>query len=158
MTRQEVRANLRLTRIEPYSLIRTGFLVSLSIAVTIITATFISYLVLAGMGVLDSIDALLGDLTGTDGGFSATFTLPVVFVGSIVIAGFEIVVTTGLVALFGFIYNLTVPFTRGLQLTFAEDLVSGQDIAVLNPKTPTTSTYRSIRERLEEKISQKSGE
>ena len=113
MKNLEVRANLRLTRIEPYSLIRTGFLISLSIAVTIITATFISYLVLAGMGVLDSIDALLGDLTGTDGGFSETFTLPVVFLGSIMLAGFEIVVTTGLVALFGFIYNLTAPSVSG---------------------------------------------
>jgi hypothetical protein len=154
----EVRANLRLTRIEPYSLIRTGFLVSLSIAVTIITATFISYLVLAGMGVLDSIDALLGDLTGTDGGFSDTFTLPVVFLGSIMLAGFEIVVTTGLVALFGFIYNLTVPFTRGLQVTLAEDLNPEEEVAVLNPKTPTPSTYRSIRERLEEKIASKTSE
>lgn len=158
MKNLEVRANLRLTRIEPYSLIRTGFLVSLSIAVTIITATFISYLVLAGMGVLDSIDALLGDLTGTDGGFSETFTLPVVFLGSIMLAGFEIVVTTGLVALFGFIYNLTVPFTRGLQVTLAEDLNPAEEIAVLNPKTPTPTTYRSIRERLEEKISSKTSE
>ena len=158
MKNLEVRANLRLTRIEPYSLIRTGFLVSLSIAVTIITATFISYLVLAGMGVLDSIDALLGDLTATDGGFSDTFTLPVVFLGSIMLAGFEIVVTTGLVALFGFIYNLTVPFTRGLQVTLAEDLNPEEEVALLNPKTPTPSTYRSIRERLEEKIASKTSE
>lgn len=110
------------------------------------------------MGVLDSIDALLGDLTGTDGGFSDTFTLPVVFLGSIMLAGFEIVVTTGLVALFGFIYNLTVPFTRGLQVTLAEDLNPEEEVAVLNPKTPTPSTYRSIRERLEEKIASKTSE
>ena len=155
MNHKEVRANLRLTRIEPFSLIRTGFLVSISIAISIISATFFSYLVLAGMGALDSVDALLGDLTGTDGGFSETFTLPVVLLGSVVVAGFEVIVTTALIALFGFIYNLTVPLTRGLELTLAEDLDEAQAAEAVKPKTPITSSYRSIRERLEEKITQK---
>jgi hypothetical protein len=110
------------------------------------------------MGVLDSVDALLGDLTGSEGGFSETFTLPVVFLGSIVVAGFEVIVTTALIALFGFIYNLTVPFTRGLELTLAEDLTEAQSIEAAHPKTPVTSSYRSIRERLEEKITQKSAD
>jgi len=124
MSRSEIRANLRLIRLDPWSLIRTGFLISVSIAITIVTATVIIYVVLAGMGVFDSLDQLLGDLTGGAGALTSAFTLPVVFGGSIVLALFEIVVTTALVALFGFIYNLTVPFTRGLEITLAEDAIS----------------------------------
>lgn len=119
----EVRATLRLIRFEPFSLIRTGFLISLSIAITMLTATLVIYLVLAGMGVFESIDSVLGDLTGSSAGLTETLTLPVVFLTSIVVGIFEIITTTSLFALFGFVYNATVPVTRGLAITLAEDQV-----------------------------------
>jgi hypothetical protein len=105
------------------SLIRTGFLISLSIAITMFTATLVIYLVLAGMGVFESIDSVLGDLTGSSAGLTETLTLPVVFVASIVVGIFEIITTTALFALFGFVYNATVPATSGLAVTLAEDQV-----------------------------------
>jgi hypothetical protein len=77
--------------------------------------------VLAGVGVFDAIDQLFGDILGANAGMTETFTLPVVFMGSIVIAGFEIIVTTALVGMFAYIYNLTVPFTGGISVTMAED-------------------------------------
>ena len=58
MENREIRANLRVIRLEPWSLMRTGFLISLSVAVTLFTSSIIIYLVLAGMGVFSSIDAL----------------------------------------------------------------------------------------------------
>ena len=119
----EVRATLRLIRFEPMSLIRTGLLISISIAVTLLTATLVIYVVLAGMGVFESIDSVLGDLTGSSAGLTETLTLPVVFLSSIVIGIFEIITTTALFALFGFVYNATVPATSGLAITLAEDLV-----------------------------------
>ncbi|MEN9693011.1 MAG: hypothetical protein RLZZ330_655 [Actinomycetota bacterium] len=120
---KEVRATLRIIRLEPMSLVRTGFFISLSIAVTMFTATLVIYLVLAGMGVFESIDSVLGDLTGSSAGLTETLTLPVVFGASIVIGIFEIITTTTLFALFGFVYNATVPATRGLAFTLAEDQV-----------------------------------
>ena len=97
----ERRANLRITHIQTTSLVR--------------------------MGVFSSIDQLLGDVTGTAGAFTETFTFPVIFIGSFLLAIFEIVVTTALVTLFGFIYNLTVPYTRGLEVTLAEDVIESTD-------------------------------
>jgi hypothetical protein len=120
---KEVRAKLRIIKFEPMSLIRTGFLISLSIAITMFTATLVIYLVLAGMGVFESIDSVLGDLTGSSAGLTETLTLPVVFVASIVVGIFEIITTTALFALFGFVYNATVPATSGLAVTLAEDQV-----------------------------------
>lgn len=117
----EIRANLRLVHFDLFSLARTGFVISVSIAVTLITATIVAYLLILGMGVFDSVDAVLGDLTGGAGSISETLTLPVVFGGSIALGAFEVLVTTALVTLFGFIYNLTVPFVRGLKVTLAED-------------------------------------
>jgi hypothetical protein len=120
---KEVRATLRIVKFDPMSLIRTGFLISVSIAVTMLTATLVMYVVLAGMGVFESIDSVLGDLTGSSAGLTETFTLPVVFFSSIVIGIFEIITTTSLFALFGFVYNATVPATSGLAVTLAEDQV-----------------------------------
>ena len=82
---KEVRATLRIIKLEPMSLVRTGFLISVSIAITMFTATLVIYLVLAGMGVFESIDSVLGDLTGSSAGLTETLTLPVVFFGSIVV-------------------------------------------------------------------------
>jgi|LakMenEpi03Aug12_release.lakeMendotaPanAssembly.Ray.scaffolds.fasta_scaffold121814_2 hypothetical protein len=118
---KEVRATLRIVKFEAMSLIRTGFLISVSIAVTMLTATLVIYVVLAGMGVFESIDSVLGDLTGSSAGLTETLTLPVVFFTSIVIGIFEIITTTALFALFGFVYNATVPATSGLAVTLAED-------------------------------------
>ena len=120
---KEVRAKLRIVKFDPMSLIRTGFLISVSIAVTMLTATLVMYVVLAGMGVFESIDSVLGDLTGSSAGLTETFTLPVVFFSSVVIGIFEIITTTSLFALFGFVYNATVPATSGLAVTLAEDQV-----------------------------------
>ena len=120
---KEVRATLRIVKFDPMSLIRTGFLISVSIAVTMLTATLVMYVVLAGMGVFESIDSVLGDLTGSSAGLTETFTLPVVFFSSIVIGIFGIITTTSLFALFGFVYNATVPATSGLAVTLAEDQV-----------------------------------
>lgn len=120
---KEVRATLRLIRLEPMPLIRTAFFISLSIAITMLTATLVIYLVLAGMGVFESIDSVLGDLTGSSAGLTETLTLPFVFGASIGIAIFEIITTTALIALFGFVYNATVAATRGLAFTLAEDQV-----------------------------------
>jgi hypothetical protein len=120
---KEVRAKLRIVKFDPMSLIRTGFLISVSIAITMLTATLVMYVVLAGMGVFESIDSVLGDLTGSSAGLTETFTLPVVFFSSIVIGIFEIITTTSLFALFGFVYNATVPATSGLAVTLAEDQV-----------------------------------
>ena len=120
---KEVRATLRIVKFDPMSLIRTGFLISVSIAVTMLTATLVMYVVLAGMGVFESIDSVLGDLTGSSAGLTETFTLPVVFFSSVVIGIFEIITTTSLFALFGFVYNATVPATSGLAVTLAEDQV-----------------------------------
>lgn len=120
---KEVRATLRIIKLEPMSLVRTGFLISVSIAITMFTATLVIYLVLAGMGVFESIDSVLGDLTGSSAGLTETLTLPVVFIGSIVVGVFEIITTTALFALFGFVYNATVPATSGLAVTLAEDQV-----------------------------------
>jgi hypothetical protein len=126
----ERRARLRILRIDPVSILKTGFLISISIAVTIVVASVLSFVVLSGMGVFGSIDLLLGDITGTAGALTDAFTLPVVFGLSLTIAAFEVVLTTTLFVLFGFLYNLMATFTRGLTITFAEDVIVSDEMDI----------------------------
>ena len=120
---EERRAKLRLLRIDPTSLLKTAFSISISIAVTIVVASVLSYVVLSGMGVFGSIDVLLGDITGSAGALTDTFTLPVVFGLSLALAAFQVVMTTALIVVIGFLYNLMTSFTRGLTVVLAEDVV-----------------------------------
>ena len=121
---EQIQARLRLREFELLSLIRTGFLVSVSIAVTIVTSSVVIYVLLQGMGVFESVDQVLGDLFGSASTLSDALSFPVVLAGSIALGAFEVLVTTMLVALFGYIYNLTVPFTGGLEVTLSQDAES----------------------------------
>jgi len=118
------RARLRIESINPWSAVRTAFLLGVATAATIIVTAVVLYLFLAGLGLFDAIDRVLGDVTGSGANASsitASFSLVRVLVFSILIGAFETVVLTALAAVFAFIYNATVPLTGGLEGTFAED-------------------------------------
>jgi hypothetical protein len=75
------------------------------------------------MGVFGSIDVLLGDITGSAGALTDAFTLPVVFGLSLALAAFQVVITTTMIVVIGFLYNVMTSFTRGLTVILAEDVV-----------------------------------
>ena len=118
------RARLRIEEINPWSAVRTAFLLGVSLAATITVTFTVLYLFLTALGLFDAIDRVLGDVTGTgavDAGISATLSLPRVLTISVLIGVFQTVVLTALAAVFAFIYNATVPVSGGLEVTLAED-------------------------------------
>ena len=118
------RARLRIEEINPWSAVRTAFLLGISLAATITVTFTVLYLFLTALGLFDAIDRVLGDVTGTgavDAGISATLSLPKVLTFSVLIGVFQTVVLTALAAVFAFIYNATVPVAGGLEVTLAED-------------------------------------
>lgn len=118
------RAQLRIEEINPWSAVRTAFLLGAATAVTLVVTTSVLYLFVSALGLFDAIDRVLGDVTGTgavDAGISSALSLGRVIVFASLIGVFQTIVTTALAAVFAFIYNATVPFTGGLQVTLAED-------------------------------------
>lgn len=118
------RARLRIEAINPWSAVRTAFLLGISLAATITVTFTVLYTFLTALGLFDAIDRVLGDVTGTgavDAGISATLSLPKVVTFSLLIGVFETVVLTALAAVFAFIYNAIVPVSGGLEVTLAED-------------------------------------
>ena len=118
------RARLRIEEINPWSAVRTAFLLGVSLAATITVTFTVLYLFLTALGLFDAIDRVLGDVTGTgalDAGISSSLSVWRVFIISLIVGVFETVVLTALAAVFAFIYNATVPMSGGLEVTLAED-------------------------------------
>jgi hypothetical protein len=118
------RARLRVEEINPWSAVRTAFLLGLATAATIVVVFSVLYLFLAALGLFDAIDRVLGDVTGTgttNVGIASTLSLPKVVTFSLLIGIFETLILTALAAVFAFMYNATVPLTGGFEVTLAED-------------------------------------
>jgi hypothetical protein len=117
------RARLNLKRIDPWSVMKFSFAVSLVLFIVVIVATAVLYLALDAMGVFESINSSLADLIsaggGTDaGGFKITAKG---VIGTAALVGLvNVVLVTALATLAAFIYNVCADLVGGIELTLAE--------------------------------------
>ncbi len=118
------RARLMVTRLDPWSVMKTSFMLAVSIAVVIVVAVAVLWMVLQVTGVFDSITRTVDDLTGT--GTTTVDVGTLISFGrvmgiALVIAGVEVILVSALATLFAFLYNLSVGITGGLQITLSEE-------------------------------------
>jgi len=118
------RASLLVTRLDPWSVMKTAFMLAVSFAIVLVVAIAVLWFVLQVTGVFDSIIRTVDELTGTgtttvDVGSLISFGR--VMGGALVIAGVEVILVSALATLFAFLYNLSVGITGGLQVTLSED-------------------------------------
>ncbi len=66
------RARLRLTRIDPWSVMKTSFLLSIAFAIVTVVSVAMVWAVLGGAGVWDSINATVSDVVPVYVGVSST--------------------------------------------------------------------------------------
>lgn len=116
-------ARLRLNRIEPWSVMKTSFVVSLGLAIVVIVAIVLIWLLLTSFGVFDTISKTVNDVAGPSSGFDIMELLSFgrVLGYAVLLAVFEIVMTSILSTLVAAIYNVTTRATRGFEVTLAED-------------------------------------
>lgn len=121
------RARLRLTRIDPWSVMKTAFLLSIAFAVVTVVSVFIVWSVLGAAGVWDSINSTIADLlgSGTDG--AGDFDVQN-YVGMERVLGFtmlisavDVVLITAMATLGAFLYNMAAALLGGIEVTLAED-------------------------------------
>lgn len=121
------RARLRLTRIDPWSVMKTAFLLSIAFAVVTVVSIFIVWSVLGAAGVWDSINSTIADLlgSGTDG--AGDFDVQN-YVGMERVLGFtmlisavNVVLITAMATLSAFLYNMAAALLGGVEVTLAED-------------------------------------
>ena len=118
------RARLLLTRLDPGSVMKTAFMISISIAVVLLVATGVLWWVLDVTGVFAAIGRTVNDIAGTSTtsfDFMSLVSFSRVMGLTLVLAAVEIVLGSALATLFAFLYNLSVGLTGGLEVTLSED-------------------------------------
>src|SRR6266508_2208151 len=115
------RARLALKRIDPWSVMKFSFAVSIVLFIVMIVATTVLYVALDAMGVFDSVNETLGSLIG---GGEGSFDFKITAKGVIGIAALlgivNMVLFTALATLGAFIYNVCADLVGGIQFTLAE--------------------------------------
>jgi hypothetical protein len=122
-TRGPRRARLNLKRIDPWSVMKFSFAVSLVLFIVVIVATSVLYLALDAMGVFETVNSGLGDLISAGGGAeTSTFRITAKgVIGTSALVGLvNVVLFTALCTLGAFIYNVCADLVGGVELTLAE--------------------------------------
>jgi hypothetical protein len=115
-------ARVFLTHIDPWSVMKQAFLLSLALAVVMIVAAATLWFALDSAGVLDAITRTATDVGGESGASLTSFLdFGRVMGVALVVAGVETVLLTALATLFAFLYNLAVGIGGGLEITLSED-------------------------------------
>jgi hypothetical protein len=117
------RARLNVKRIDPWSVMKFSFAVSLVLFIVVIVATSVLYLALDAMGVFDTVNQSLGDMLSATGGTSAaTFKITAKgVIGTAALVGaVNVVLFTALATLAAFIYNVCADLVGGIEVTLSE--------------------------------------
>ena len=119
------RARLFLTRIDPWSLAKVSFMLSLAFAVMLLIAVAALWWLLTYTGVIEAVGRNLNEIIGsgtTTFDLVALFSFPRVMGVTAVLAAFEIIMTSVLGALVGMLYNVTVGITGGAEVVLSDDM------------------------------------
>jgi hypothetical protein len=119
------KARLRLLRVEPWSVMKSAFVLSIAVGITFVVATATLWSVIDAAGVFDVVGGLLTEFTQSPEsagvnvndyvGFSRVVGL------ATVVSVVNVVLLTALATLFAFLYNLSAALLGGFEVTLAED-------------------------------------
>jgi hypothetical protein len=119
------RARLRLTRIDPWSVMKTAFLLSIAFGVVTVVSVFMVWSVLGAAGVWDSINQTVQNILGGDG--AGNFDVQN-YVGvsrvmgfTLLVAVIDVVLITAIATLGAFLYNMAAALLGGIEVTLTED-------------------------------------
>lgn len=115
-------ARVFVTHVEPWSVMKQSFLLSLALAVILLVATASVWYVLDSAGVIEAITRTASDVGGESAASLGSYlSFSKVMGVAMVLAGVETVLVTALATLFAFMYNLAVGIGGGLEITIAEE-------------------------------------
>ncbi len=119
------KARLRLVHLDPWSVMKTAFLLSIALGIVTVVAVALVWSVLSAAGVWDSINKTVTDVLG---GESAQNFDVEDYVGTSRVLGFtmlvaalDVLLITAISTLGAFLYNLAAALLGGVELTLAED-------------------------------------
>ncbi len=124
--RRTRKARLRLSRMDPWSVMKTSFLFSIAAGIMLVVAVYTVWTVLESSGLFESINDIVASVVSTPGDTTPfrvqdyVNTQKVMGVAAL-IACVDVVIFTALATLGSFLYNLAATMLGGLEITLAED-------------------------------------
>lgn len=119
------RARLRLTRIDPWSVMKTAFLLSIAFGIVTVVAVAMIWEVIGAAGVWSSINDTVKEVIDEPG--TSDFDIED-YVGTDRVLGFtmlvaavDVVLITAIATLGAFLYNMSAALLGGIEVTLAED-------------------------------------
>lgn len=124
--RRTRKARLRVSRVDPWSVMKTAFLFSIAFAIIQFVTVWVVWSVIQSSGAFDSINKAVSDLVSTPGSDNAFHLEDWVNTHKVLgftalLSAIDVVLMTALSTLFSFLYNLAATVIGGLEVTLAED-------------------------------------
>jgi Transmembrane domain of unknown function (DUF3566) len=119
------RARLRLSRIDPWSVMKTALLLSIAFGIVCVVAVFVIWSVLNASGLWDSINRSVTGIVGGKGVSSFNIRnyigIQRVMGITMLVAVVDVILITAIATLASFVYNLAAALLGGLEVTLSED-------------------------------------
>jgi hypothetical protein len=120
------RARLVVRRVDPWSVLKFSLLFSLCLFIVFVVAVAALYYALDALGVFESVNQFVRDVTQANpggtatGGFDVTFSASRIIGAAAVIGLINVVIITAISTLGAFLYNLCSDIVGGIEVTLGE--------------------------------------
>ncbi|MBL0887367.1 DUF3566 domain-containing protein [Myceligenerans sp. I2] len=117
------RVRLAISRIDPWSVMKLAFLLSVAIAIMTVVATVVFWSVIDSLGVFDKIQTFVTDAIGEETNFNVMQYVEFERVVSLstLVAICNVVLLTALATIMTFLYNITAALVGGVHMTLTDD-------------------------------------
>ncbi len=118
------RARLLVSKVDPWSVLKMAFLLSVALGIVTVVAAIVLWTVLDLTGIFDQVDSLLGTLAGSEGGgfeLKKVASLGQVASFATIIAVINVVLLTALSMLSAVLYNIAATLVGGIGVTLTDD-------------------------------------
>ncbi|MCW2812211.1 MAG: hypothetical protein JWP61_2669, partial [Friedmanniella sp.] len=124
--RRTRKARLRLSRLDPWSVMKTSFLFSIAAGIMLVVAVYAIWVVLNTSSLFDSVNDIVKSVLSTPGDTTPFRVQDYVNAQKVLgvaalIAVVDVLIFTALATLGSFLYNLAATVLGGLEVTLAED-------------------------------------
>jgi hypothetical protein len=120
------KARLRVSHLDPWSVMKTAFLLSVALGIVTVVAVAVIWSLLGAAGIWEAINSAVGDVVAEDG--QSTFAIED-YLGTSRVLGFtmlvavvDVVLVTVVATLGAFLYNLAAALLGGIEVTLSEDV------------------------------------
>ncbi len=124
--RQTRRARLRLSRVDPWTVTKTSFLLSISFGVMCVVAVFLVFSIMSAAGLWDKVNETIQSVVNQDPSnrfnIKDYVAMSRVMGITMLISVIDVVLITALATLGAFIYNMSAAMLGGIEVTLAEDI------------------------------------